>query len=879
MKIKSHRRGVGWVAVFIEPLEQRTLLSATVASAVSASAAAMNHAYVAGLIGTSQMLTPGEIKLEKKLTTQLNRGVSRQRVSMELLRSNASRRVQARAAYLGLLHRLPTHQQLRNAVGLLQSAGDSRALQAALMGSREYFRTRGGGTRQGFVAALYQDGVHRAPTADEQAAALRLLARGVSRTQIARRLLKTTEAQTLLIQATQASLGAGAPGPSSQDFLDLRRPAGLIRVQARAVSSDAAYQQIVNSFTAAQSLPGSSASTPPTFPVANGYNLTSGVQPTRLSSDFLFVNDDAISAGTDDVLWIGGQNAVYTYSPQTATTTQVAGLAAIQSISALDSIEAYATTKEGEIAHIVQGVVTALPALPNQDEPNQISASSDGIVWVLGVSGAVYQYVAGTQSWTAISTNGLSLSQISVGSADNIWALTNKNVVVRYTAASGFQTNSSLTGISLIQATAEGAVWIEGSGFVEMQPPGGAFQLVKAQPTDIQVQQLAAGSQNYAYAAGLINGSKSLAGRIDLIAVGVVDRQAVPFPTFTGAEATAYSYFNAQAHVTDIRADYDMPSIIDDMQNAVQNATNPGIDPTAFGAVRTELLTELSDVSDVYTRFGLVKNDILTPIQGVISNELSAANTAVGITVNDQPSEVGLILEGLLEALASTVSSSGIPVGAAVMAAFLSSGMDTAISAFQSANNLTPNQVYKVEYSNLLNQIDSLYTSALADVDSDTGAIVSDYGKLTAVEHAMTSGLWPYVMSADPTKDTATQAIQAATNAYEIYFYQSLTATRWQVVYSPYADYITYPVQQILQDVPSYDIYQVPNGYQDNVPMENVYWANGADATTSWNAADHGPFPADLLISSIQSLPGNSFNDFWTGQNGWDVIQHLPATD
>jgi hypothetical protein len=164
-------------------------------------------------------------------------------------------------------------------------------------------------------------------------------------------------------------------------------------------------------------------------------------------------------------------------------------------------------------------------------------------------------------------------------------------------------------------------------------------------------------------------------------------------------------------------------------------------------------------------------------------------------------------------------------------------------------------------------------------VDSDTGAIVTDYGKLTAVEHAMTGGLWPYVVSNDPSQDTATQAIAAASDAYAIYFFQSLTATRWQVIYSPYADYLTYPVTQILQDVPSYDIYQVPNGYQDNMPVENVYWAKGLNATTSWNAVDHGPFPAQLLIDDIQNLAGNSFSDFWAGQYGWSVIPHLAATD
>ena len=72
-------------------------------------------------------------------------------------------------------------------------------VQAALAGSREYFLTRGGGTNDGFLDAIYGDFLNRAPDAAGRATWDRALANGTTTGQVAAAILNTIEYRQNLV--------------------------------------------------------------------------------------------------------------------------------------------------------------------------------------------------------------------------------------------------------------------------------------------------------------------------------------------------------------------------------------------------------------------------------------------------------------------------------------------------------------------------------------------------------------------------------------------------------------------------------------------------------------------------------------------------------
>ncbi len=127
-------------------------------------------------------------------TTALQQGwLTRAQVALGIESSPEYRTDQVQAAYQALLGRAADSQGLADGVQFLEMGGTPEQLQAAIMGSPEYYQ-RAGSTDSGFVTAIYHDVLGRPPTTDETQADLALLAQGVSRTEVATRLLATPEA-------------------------------------------------------------------------------------------------------------------------------------------------------------------------------------------------------------------------------------------------------------------------------------------------------------------------------------------------------------------------------------------------------------------------------------------------------------------------------------------------------------------------------------------------------------------------------------------------------------------------------------------------------------------------------------------------------------
>jgi len=102
--------------------------------------------------------------------------------------------------YQKVLRRDADQNGLSFFTNVLAHGGSAEQVEAQLLGSAEYFSTRGGGTNAGFLGALYQDVLHRAIEANGLQTWMQALAKGASRTAVATAVLGNLEAETDEVQ-------------------------------------------------------------------------------------------------------------------------------------------------------------------------------------------------------------------------------------------------------------------------------------------------------------------------------------------------------------------------------------------------------------------------------------------------------------------------------------------------------------------------------------------------------------------------------------------------------------------------------------------------------------------------------------------------------
>jgi PKD repeat protein len=163
----------------------------------------------------------------------LDQGFPRQQVVAGVLGSLEYRVRVVQGLYQHLLRREADANGLQTFTDLLAQKGTLEAVQAALIGSDEYFQSRAGGTVDGFLTALYQDGLNRPLDAVGRARFTQDLAAGASHAQVAAVVFASDEYRQDLVDgyyqrflqrpADGASLagfvGALAQGASDEDVV------------------------------------------------------------------------------------------------------------------------------------------------------------------------------------------------------------------------------------------------------------------------------------------------------------------------------------------------------------------------------------------------------------------------------------------------------------------------------------------------------------------------------------------------------------------------------------------------------------------------------------------------------------------------------------
>jgi hypothetical protein len=156
----------------------------------------------------------------------LDRGVGRNQVVAMLENTTEYRQLQVQQAYAAYLHRPADVSGLAHFTQLLANGGTVELLAAELVGSPEYL-VRAGGTSGGFLAALYQDALHRPLDSGAQAFFGQQLQAGAPPRQVAARIFAADEYQRLIVEAVyQRYLGRAADSAGLAHFLAQLRHGG-----------------------------------------------------------------------------------------------------------------------------------------------------------------------------------------------------------------------------------------------------------------------------------------------------------------------------------------------------------------------------------------------------------------------------------------------------------------------------------------------------------------------------------------------------------------------------------------------------------------------------------------------------------------------------
>jgi uncharacterized protein GlcG (DUF336 family) len=163
---------------------------------------------------------PAETAAVNYFSGLLDQGTSRTQVVLDIESSPEYLTHFVDQAYLTYLHRAADPAGEANGVQVLSGSGSVEGLISLLTSSTEYFQTRGGGTNNGYLTALFQDVLNRAIEPGALSYFNGLLASGASHQQIFASIYETSEARLAIVNGLfQEFLGRPADSAGSNTFL------------------------------------------------------------------------------------------------------------------------------------------------------------------------------------------------------------------------------------------------------------------------------------------------------------------------------------------------------------------------------------------------------------------------------------------------------------------------------------------------------------------------------------------------------------------------------------------------------------------------------------------------------------------------------------
>lgn len=613
--------------------------------------------------------------------------------------------------------------------------------------------------------------------------------------------------------------------------------------------------------------PPASSDTPP------GMALSSGM--TAPITGVINVSSQGVSAAADGSVWLwyqdqaGGNLQIFDFgsgAPQLVyeSTPTIQAIAAASG----NSVFIIATDSNTWIGNVdAHGNLQKLGSLPGSAVAAQISASSDGTLWVLDRAGSPWSYHSG--SWTKQASSGstsLTFQSISVGSANLIVGLGKASgqslAAWTWTAKAGWQPLSGVTPGQWLSACADGALWSLNGSQLTVTTAAGHVQSMDTSALLFALGWTAA-SQTVAYAMGELDQMLVLAP----FAYGILDMPPAPWPPMTQDQQTAYQDINTRLGVkaqNGIRALYaDTLAPLSSWQVEISAMASPtNVSAQDWQIVQTQILTELTYVISV--------NNLFTQLQTLVgfigtmqSDQLQSVAAAVGLTQQAQgPSKVTVVLNSLFSTFVTRLGSIfPPPYGLAI--SLIGSGLIAASSYTQQQVSPTaPSGSLQVAYSNLANVMANNLAETVTQQGNEQTAIVSDWGKLSAAGQAISQGIWTW-----PDNLTGNSLTQSAP-VWELYFYQALMPAAWQILQG----IVIYSIRPPAVAPPkSPRNAMLTKSVSDNSGNAMVWYYICCALGSSNNVVGNdGPYPSSTLTQNIFNLKVVP-SEFFSGQNGWSL--------
>jgi hypothetical protein len=218
---------------------------------------ASSSSAVAVTIGTSNERFVGQLYLNllerqpeagglASWSAHLAQGLSRADVALAIDQSLEARTDQVQQLYQLFLHRAADPSGLKALVTYLGAGGSLQQVKTLLTSSPEYVQVRGGGTTSGFITALYQDALNRAPDASGQAGLTQALNFGARRSQVSAAMFGSIESlRNLVAKSYEQFLKRAADDNGLNSFVKaMRAGASELNVAASMLSSNEFVAQV-----------------------------------------------------------------------------------------------------------------------------------------------------------------------------------------------------------------------------------------------------------------------------------------------------------------------------------------------------------------------------------------------------------------------------------------------------------------------------------------------------------------------------------------------------------------------------------------------------------------------------------------------------------
>jgi hypothetical protein len=168
-------------------------------------------------------------------TAALVGGATRDQVVLTFEAGAERRAVIVGSLYNAYLHRSPGPADLNGFEQFLAGGGTDEQLGAMLLGSSEYMISRGGGTNDGFLTALYCDALNRSIDTAALHGWEQAIANGTTRQQVAQAVLSSPEYRSDLVEELYLRFLRRMPSPTDRAFWVGQLNGGAIDEQVAAL--------------------------------------------------------------------------------------------------------------------------------------------------------------------------------------------------------------------------------------------------------------------------------------------------------------------------------------------------------------------------------------------------------------------------------------------------------------------------------------------------------------------------------------------------------------------------------------------------------------------------------------------------------------------